>query len=138
MKTNELLEKEVQAALKWQPLLHNAKISVVAIDSVVVLTGTVDNYHKKIEAENTAKKVIGVKAVVEKIVINYSNCKIKSDSEITKKVIKTFGEKFDVPEEKIELTVEKGWITLDTNINCNSPKKIPISIFLECLETNKS
>jgi osmotically-inducible protein OsmY len=65
MKTNETLQKDVQNAIKWEPLLHAAEIGVTVKDGVVTLSGTVENYSKKAEAEDAAKSVGGVKAVVE-------------------------------------------------------------------------
>lgn len=48
MKTNEELEKDVQNAIKWEPLLHAAEIGVSVKDGVVTLSGQVDSYAKKI------------------------------------------------------------------------------------------
>ncbi len=67
MKSNEVLQREVQDAIKWEPLLHAAEIGVIVKDGIVTLTGTVDNYTKKQEAEHAAKSVEGVKVVVEKL-----------------------------------------------------------------------
>ena len=47
--------------------MNAAKIGVIARNGVITLTGTVDSYAKKLEAEDAAKNVGGVKAVVEKI-----------------------------------------------------------------------
>lgn len=47
MKTNAELQKDVQDAIKWEPLLHAAEIGVTAKDGVVSLTGIVDHYAKK-------------------------------------------------------------------------------------------
>jgi len=47
MKTNQELQKDVQDAIKWEPLLHAAEIGVTANEGVVTLTGTVDSYSKK-------------------------------------------------------------------------------------------
>jgi osmotically-inducible protein OsmY len=44
--SNEELQKDVQAAMKREPLLHAAEIGVPAHDGVVTLTGTVDSYVK--------------------------------------------------------------------------------------------
>lgn len=44
MKTNEELQKDVQDALKWEPLLKAAEIGVTAKDGVITLSGTVDSY----------------------------------------------------------------------------------------------
>ena len=90
MKTNEQLQKDVQDAIKWEPLLNVAEVGVTAKDGVVTLTGIVDSYMKKIEAEAATKKVNGVKAVVEKIEINFGNSiGIKSDGEIATAVLKS-------------------------------------------------
>ena len=70
MKTNENLQKDVQDAIKWEPLLHAAEIGVTVKDGIVTLTGIVDSYAKKMEAETAAKAVKGVKAVVEKLKSN--------------------------------------------------------------------
>ena len=55
MKNNEELQKDVQDAIKWEPLLNAAEIGVTAKDGVVSLTGVVDTYAKKMEAESAAK-----------------------------------------------------------------------------------
>jgi osmotically-inducible protein OsmY len=40
MKTNEALQKDVQDALKFEPLLHSTEIGVIVKDGIVTLTGT--------------------------------------------------------------------------------------------------
>jgi osmotically-inducible protein OsmY len=55
MKTNEELQKDVQCAIKWEPLLNAAEIGVTVKEGVVSLTGVVDSYSKKLEAETAAK-----------------------------------------------------------------------------------
>ena len=42
MKTNADLQRNVQDAIKWEPLL-NAEIGLIAQDGVVTLTGSVDS-----------------------------------------------------------------------------------------------
>ena len=80
MKTDSQLQQDVIAELKWEPLLREAEIGVAAKDGVITLTGTVDGYAKKSEAEDAAKKVAGVKAVVEKIEVKYPSSWAKKDS----------------------------------------------------------
>ena len=53
-------------------ILKAAEIGVTVKDGVVTLTGIVDSYSKKTEAEDAAKNVAGVKAVVEKIEIKFN------------------------------------------------------------------
>jgi osmotically-inducible protein OsmY len=87
MKSNEDLQRDVQNAIKWEPLLHAAEIGVTAIDGIVTLTGTVDSYAKKSEAEEAAKKVSGLKALVEKIEIKFSSTWKKDDNELAIEIL---------------------------------------------------
>ena len=87
MKTNAELQTDVQNAIKWEPLLNAAEIGVTAKEGVVSLTGIVDSYAKKIEAENAAKKVIGVKALVENIEVKFLSSCSKTDAEVADEVL---------------------------------------------------
>jgi osmotically-inducible protein OsmY len=119
MKTNENLQKDVQNALKWEPLLSAAQIGVTVKDGVVTLSGTVDSYAKKTEAEDAAKNVSGVKVVVEKIEIKYGSNGTKSDGDIASEVLRAYKWNWEIPEEKIKVRVEKGWVTLEGEVTWN-------------------
>jgi osmotically-inducible protein OsmY len=119
MKTNEELQKDVQNAIKWEPLLNAAEIGVTAKDGVVSLTGVVDSYSKKLEAENAAKNVAGVKAVVEKIEIKFNSSWNKSNADIANEVLNALKSNWVVPKDKVKVKVEDGWITLDGELPWN-------------------
>jgi osmotically-inducible protein OsmY len=120
MKTNESLQKDVQDAIKWEPLLHAAEIGVTVNDGIVTLTGTVDNYIKKNEAETAAKNVKGVKAVVEKIEIKYNTVwDGKSDLDIANEIISALRWNWNVPNDTVKVKVENGWVTLDGDLTWN-------------------
>ncbi|MFT7273891.1 MAG: osmotically-inducible protein OsmY [Spirosomataceae bacterium] len=112
MKSNLELQKDVQNAIQWEPLLHAAEIGVMAKDGIISLTGVVDSLTKKIEAENAAKKVVGVQALVENIVVKFPSSWSKSDVEIAKEVLHGFKLNWSVPDDKISVKVENGWVTL--------------------------
>lgn len=113
MKNNQELQTDVQNAIKWEPLLNAAEIGVTAKDGVVSLTGVVDSYAKKMEAENAAKKVIGVKALVEKIEVKFPNTWSKTNAEIANEVLTGLNNNWAVPNDKITVKVEDGWVTLE-------------------------
>ena len=119
MKTNEDLQKDVQNAIKWEPMLHAAEIGVTVKDGIVTLIGTVDSYSKKSEAEEATKKVIGVKAVVEKIEIKFCNTCQTSDNEIAAEVVNAFKWNWEIPGDKVKVKVESGWVSLDGNLKWN-------------------
>ena len=87
MKSNEELQLDVQDAIKWQPLLKAAEIGVTAKDGVVTLSGIVNSFTKKMEAENAAKGVIGVRAIVEEIDVDFQNSLRKNDEEIAEEAL---------------------------------------------------
>jgi osmotically-inducible protein OsmY len=119
MKTNEELQKDVQDAIKWEPLLHAAEIGVTAIDGVITLTGIVDSHARKYEAENAAKNVTGVKAVVEKIEVKFDHDLEKNDNDIAKEVLHAFNWNWKIPGEKIKVQVEEGWVRLEGELQWN-------------------
>jgi osmotically-inducible protein OsmY len=123
MISNEALQQDVQQALKWEPQLHAAEIGVAVSDGIVTLTGTVDSYAKKAEAEEAAKNVAGVKAVVEKITVHFDDWGEKTDNEIASEVLNAFKWHWDIPNDKVNIKVEKGWVTLEGEIGWNYQKE---------------
>ncbi|UPT69889.1 MAG: BON domain-containing protein [Flavobacterium sp. JAD_PAG50586_2] len=123
MKTDAILQKEVQDALIWEPQLKGADIGVITRDGIVTLTGTVDSYYKKTEAEKVVKKVSGVKALVEKITVKLNPEKSFNDTYIAGKILELFRSSFSIPDESIFVFVEKGWVTLEGTVNWNYQKE---------------
>jgi osmotically-inducible protein OsmY len=123
MKTDELLQKEVQDAIKWEPLLKAAEIGVSAIGGIITLTGNVDSYAKKMEAENAAKSVSGVKAVVENIEIKFDATWKITDQEIAAEILNAYKWDWQIPGDSLNIKVENGWITLEGALQWNFQKK---------------
>lgn len=119
MKTNAELQVDVQNAIKWEPLLHAAEIGVTAKDGVVSLTGVVDSYTKKMEAEDAAKKVIGVKALVENIEVRFPSHWAKTDAEVATEVLDALKANHNVPNDKVTAKVEDGWVILEGELPWN-------------------
>ena len=122
MKSNQELQTDVQNAIKWEPLLNAAEIGVTAKDGVVSLTGVVNSYAKKMEAESAAKKVIGVTALVEEIEVKFSNAWSKTNEEIANEVLVALKSNWSVPDDKVTIKVEDGWVTLDGELPWNYQK----------------
>ena len=116
MKTNSELQRNVQNAIKWEPSMHAAEIGVTAKDGVVTLSGTVNSYSKKINAERAAKNVVGVKAVAVNITINYGGSFRKNDTEIASDILGALKHNWEVPEDRIKVKVEDGWVKLEGEV----------------------
>jgi len=120
MKTDSQLQQDLMAQLRWEPLLRSAEIGVSAKDGVVTLSGTVDSYAKKLEAEDAAKRVKGVKAVVEKIEVKFAgNWAKKDDGDVANEILSAFKWNWEVPDDKVQARVEKGWVTLEGEVEWN-------------------
>ncbi len=103
--------------------MHAAEIGVTAKDGVVSLTGVVDCYAKKMEAENAAKKVVGVKALVEKIEVSLPHAWARTNGEIADEVLAALKANWTVPNDKVMVKVENGWITLEGELPWNFQKE---------------
>jgi osmotically-inducible protein OsmY len=123
MKTNRELQIDVLDAIRWEPLLKLAEIGVDANDGVITLSGVVDSYIKKSQAEDTAKKITGVKAVVEKIAVKFNNDDEKSDSEIAIEVLNALKSNKNIPFDRVQIEVEDGHVTLDGKLEWNHQKE---------------
>jgi osmotically-inducible protein OsmY len=123
MKSNAELQQDVQDAIKWQPLLNAAEIGVTAKDGIVSLTGVVDSYVKKTEAEDAAKNVAGVTALVEKIEVKYPSSYNKTNAEIATNVLTALRVCWDIPIDIVKVKVEAGWITLTGELSRNYQKQ---------------
>jgi len=122
MKTNEELQRNVQDAIKWERLLNAAEIGVTVKDGIVTLTGVVDSYLKKLEAEVASRNVAGVRAVIEKIEVQFCNSEGKSDAELATDILNAFKNCQDVPNDIVKVKVEASWVTLEGEVQWNYQK----------------
>ena len=113
MKTNAQLEKEILDAMHMNSLLRRAEVGVIANDGIVTLTGMVESYTRKLAAENAAKKVPGVKAIIEQIAVDPGKSDKKTDAEIAAEILHAFTWNIDVPGERVKIIVEDGWVSLE-------------------------
>ncbi len=118
MKNNADLQKDVQDAIRWEPLLNAAEIGVTVKEGIVTLTGVVDSYAKKLEVEHAAKNVAGVNALVEKLEVKFSSIYGKrDDNQLASEIISVFKSNWRIPNEKVKVKVEKGWVTLEGELD---------------------
>ncbi|AUC75402.1 BON domain-containing protein [Olleya sp. Bg11-27] len=116
MRTDLSIKVDILDELEWQPSIDETQIGVVVKDGIVTLTGTVDSYVKKREAEKAAKSVVGVKAVAEEIEVQYGETSHKSDTEIATAAVNALKWNISVPSNKIEVKVEDGWVYLSGDV----------------------
>jgi osmotically-inducible protein OsmY len=112
MKTDYEIKEDILSELAWQPNIDETKIGVIVENGVVTLSGVVDSYMKKLAAEKAVKSVKGVKAVALDIDVKYGLDYKKTDREIAKAVLNAFAWDTSIPEDKVSVKVEDGWVYL--------------------------
>lgn len=122
MKNNLELQNDVYNAIKWEPTLKDTNIGVTALSGIVTLTGVVDSFAKKLEVEQATKKVIGVKALVEKIEVKVPGSSFKTNAEIAKNALVALETCWSIPANCVTVKVENGWVTLEGELPWNYQK----------------
>jgi osmotically-inducible protein OsmY len=115
-RTDEQIQREVLAELKWEPRVVPNEIGVVVKDGVVTLTGWVDSYVKKWGAEEAAHRVRGVKAVANDIEVRLPGSAERTDADIAAAATRALEWDAMIPLEKLDVTVSKGWVTLSGEV----------------------
>jgi hypothetical protein len=64
MKSDGQLRQDVRAELDWESSINAARIAVAVKDGMVTLSGHVDSYAEKFDAERAAQRVFGVAGLV--------------------------------------------------------------------------
>jgi osmotically-inducible protein OsmY len=117
MKNDLELQRDVFDELKWEPAVHSTDIGVTVKDGVVTLEGVVDSYPEKWAAERAAKRVAGVKALALELEVKLPVFGKHTDADIAKAAEDALEWNVLVPRDRIKVTVEKGFLTLEGEVN---------------------
>jgi osmotically-inducible protein OsmY len=109
-------DKSVQQAvldeLEWDPSVDSAHIGVTARNGIVTLPGHVNSYAEKWSAQRAAGRVLGVKAIAEELAVRYPSEKMEGDENLAAKALQALALDIDVPQNRVKVEVDKGWVTL--------------------------
>ena len=103
--------------MEWEPSINATRIGVAVKDGVVTLSGEVESYHEKVEAERATLRVEGVKGVASEIEIHLPGTSHRSDADIARVALDTLQWNSSVPPGRIEVIVNKGWVTLEGDVD---------------------
>lgn len=116
MKSDDRLERDVEAELNWDPSINNSGIIVSAKAGVVTLAGHVPFYADKVFAEKATKRVAGVSGVANDIEVKPSMAHQRPDSAIAESAVNALKASVAVPASDIKVVVRDAWITLEGNV----------------------
>ncbi len=116
MKTDSQLQQDVMAELKWEPGVHAAQIGVEVKDGVVTLDGEVGSYYEKLNAEQAAQRVAGVKALAVGMKVEPIGVHRRTDADIAHSAEQVIGWTSSLPKDAVKVMVEGGWLTLSGHV----------------------
>ena len=119
MKTDQQLRRDVEDELSWDPRISDAEIGISAKDGVVTLSGFVKSYAQRLAAEHAAERVSGVRAVAEELHVKLPGSIDLSDTDIAHRAVNALKWDVEVPDAKLKVRVDKGWITLEGEVDWN-------------------
>jgi len=116
-RSDEQIQRDVLAELKWDARVQPNEIGVAVKDGIVTLIGWVDSYTKRWAAEEAARRVRGVKAVANDIEVRLPSSAERTDADIAAAALHALKWDALIPDDQVKVTVSKGWITLDGEVN---------------------
>lgn len=114
--SDDHIHQDVLDQIKWNPLLTASEIGVSVKNGIVTLSGQVDTYYKKIEAEKEARKVKGVRGIAQDIHVGASPGFHRTDNEIALALINALQWHTSIPNENIWVKVDSGFVTLEGTV----------------------
>jgi osmotically-inducible protein OsmY len=114
--TDKQLRLDIIDELDFEPSIDAADIGVAVDQGVVTLTGHVRSYSDKLTTLDIVENVVGVRAIADEIEVRPVGVHITADDEIAKRVVSSLKWNTSVPEDKIHVTVAKGRVTLEGDV----------------------
>ena len=116
MKTDAQLRDDIQAELAWDPSFKASDVGVTVKDGVVTLSGHLASFAEKYAVERAVQRVHGVKAVAVEITVKVPFDHERTDADIAQAAERALEWNVLVPDDRIHPMVEKGWITLNGEV----------------------
>jgi len=125
MRTNEQQRQLILNEIKWDPQLRSVAfdVDVSVKDKTATLSGIVNSYRRKLAVEKAVKRVSGIEAVISKIEVQLLPEEIQTDLEIEISLSESLALNNAVNSENIQVTVEKGWVFLDGEVDWEFHRK---------------
>jgi len=120
--SDQNLRQDVIDELEFEPSFDAANIGVAVENGIVTLSGHVGSYAEKIAAESAAKRVKGVRAIAEEVEVRYPERKRHADDEIAARALDIIAWHTALPDDAIDVKVEKGRVTLSGEVRWHFQK----------------
>jgi osmotically-inducible protein OsmY len=119
MRSDIDIKRDVEEELRSNPDIDASDTAVAVKDGVVTLSGFVRSYAQKWEAENTAKRVLGVKGIANDIEVRLPIFNQRPDPEIARDAVAAIQRELPYSSDHIRVVVRDGWVTLEGSVEWN-------------------
>ena len=126
MKTDNQLQQDVLAELRWEPSVNAAQIGAEVTNGIVTLAGHVASYSEKWDAERAAQRVAGVRGVAVQIDVTLPGSASRSDSDIAHAAENVLQWTTYLPRDSVRVLVERGWVTLSGAVDWDYQRKAAV------------
>jgi osmotically-inducible protein OsmY len=111
------LRKDVLDELEWDPSIDARTIGVAIEGGIIALTGHVDSYAAKTNADRIVKRVHGVQGVANDLDVKPPVTFERDDVDIARSAVNALDWNASLPGDHIKVSVSKGWVTLDGEVD---------------------
>ena len=121
---DEDVRRDVEAELLWEPDVNATDIAVKVRDGIVTLTGFVRKYSEKYEAERVAKRVLGVKGVVNDLEVKLATGSERIDREIAEDAVAALKRELPISSQNLKIVVRDGWVTIEGQVQWDFQRRM--------------
>jgi osmotically-inducible protein OsmY len=112
MKSDAQLKSDLTAELMWDPAVNSTNVGVAVKDGIVTLSGTVDTFLQKHAVQRAARRVGGLRGIAVDLEVRLAPAHKRTDAEIAQAALHALRWHSLVPDDKITVQVDDGWVTL--------------------------
>lgn len=112
MDTDFHLKRQVESELAWDPEIGHSTMAVAVSDGTVMLSGFVATYAQKLAAERAVKRVAGVRAVANELVVQLGTGE-RPDPEIAADAVTALRLQLPTAATELRTVVDHGHLKLE-------------------------
>ncbi len=123
MKDDYQIKQDVLDELDWDPEIEASRVGVEVTDGAVTLVGAVETYRQKQAAREAAKRVAGVRALVDRLEIELPIQHRLSDEGLAERVAHVLNWNVSAEAKNIQAEVQNGVVTLSGELEYHFQRK---------------
>lgn len=112
MKNDQELKCDIAAELLWDPAVAVTGLGVSVKDGVATVSGQVEAFAQNQLVAHAVHRISGVRGLVLRLEVRLAPDHKRSDEELTQAALRALRWNSLVPDGKVKVEVEDGWLTL--------------------------